>query len=169
MVSDFTRLVVQMEEWMVGVSDRSQKDVWKRRVGKLTTDAEAYRDSLERQMGHVHRSRIELDKRKRLLGDTKGRGKIDNLLKEKEKIHEAHNMIDQMIEQGRGIVGMMSQQNSILRNARRRVYDIASGVGLSSSLVGVLDRMHVRDKMLVYGCMILTLIVFYGAYRFAKG
>ena len=47
----------------------------------------------------------------------------------------------------------------VLQGAQRRVFDMMNVLGVSSSLLRMIDRRHIGDKMLVYGLMLFTIVV----------
>ena len=51
-------------------------------------------------------------------------------------------MMDAMLDQGRATLDQMKNQNFTLKAAKRKMLDIGTKIGLSSSLVGVIDRRH---------------------------
>ena len=63
------------------------------------------------------------------------------------------------ISTGAAILQSMSGQRDRLLSVQRRVGDVLGTIGLSRSLLRVIDRRHRGDQYLVYGLMLVTLIV----------
>lgn len=147
--------------------------LWDRRVQELVADAESFRREAE---GHVNleQKRVEdaMRERKALLGEAnmgKRWGDMRNAelmyAKERDRLQESRTMLDSVLSQGWGIVGQLVSQNTSLKNAQRKVLDMASGAGVASTLLGAIGRRQQGDKWLVYGGMIATLIFFFVVYR----
>lgn len=118
---------------------------------KLSEEEEQLRTALSRHLGPMFR---EEDNRQQLFGARKDSGNEQSLLKENRGLEDAHNMLDQMLGQGRSTLDQMRNQNVTLKNAKRKMLDVANVMGLSSSLVGVIDRRQTVDKWIVYGGML---------------
>ena len=53
----------------------------------------------------------------------------------------------------------MGGQRERLLSGQRRIGDVLGTIGLSRSLLRVIDRRHRGDQFLVYGLMLVTLIL----------
>eukprot|EP00386_Alphamonas_edax_P009070 GDKI01029830.1.p1 GENE.GDKI01029830.1~~GDKI01029830.1.p1 ORF type:complete len:223 (-),score=42.42 GDKI01029830.1:21-689(-) len=171
LTADFSRLVKRLEENFEEVekTDKSQKDSWQRRINKLAADAESFRLSLDKQLGHVYRAQIQQEERRKLFDGSKKRDATDHMLDERQRLQESHSVLDSMLAQGRGVIDMMGAQNKTLKNAKRKALDIASSVGLSSSLLGVIERRNSLDKWLVFGLMCVTVFIFWAVWKLVIG
>eukprot|EP00921_Rhytidocystis_pertsovi_P009959 GHVQ01015933.1.p1 GENE.GHVQ01015933.1~~GHVQ01015933.1.p1 ORF type:complete len:261 (+),score=32.78 GHVQ01015933.1:312-1094(+) len=146
----------------------SEAALWKRRVDKMIDDGENFRKSYDKQLGHIYRTQIEEENRRKLLPDRDDReiDAIRQYAREKETIGESHTLLDSITEQGRLIVDQIMTQNKALKGAKRRMLDIGSSLGVSSSLLGIISRRRTMDRWLVYGCMLFTILLFIGLYNF---
>ena len=57
----------------------------------------------------------------------------------------------------------------LLLLARSKMADIAQSLGLSNSLLRVINRREWGDSIIVYSGMVVTLVVLYIVWRFARG
>ena len=62
-------------------------------------------------------------------------------------------MLDGVLDQGRATLEQMKKQNFTLKNAKKKMLDVANVMGLSSSLVGVIDRRSDRHST-VHVCIL---------------
>jgi len=169
LTNEFSRLSIQIDNDFARVKgelDKTQRDVWTRRIHKLSHDAMSFRSSLDKQLGHTYRKQIEEEQRKKLFGDCYQRETIHSYARERESLNEAHSLLDDITSQGRQIVNNVINQNRVLKTARRKVLDVASSIGLSSSLLSIASRRHATDRWLVYVCMISTLVIFGVLWRY---
>ncbi|PHJ22201.1 golgi snare [Cystoisospora suis] len=158
------------------LTSSQQEAVWRRRIAVLREDTQALQNAVYVQLGFAHRRQLE-ERRQRdelLGGDKKRRGAAVeaarqaelSYARERDKLKESHNMIDSILVQGRGVLDKMVQQNTVLKAAKRKVLDMTSAAGLSSSVIGAVMRRHTTDRRLVWGGMALTLIFFFLLYRY---
>eukprot|EP00919_Chromeraceae_sp_WS-2016_P056535 GHVR01134206.1.p1 GENE.GHVR01134206.1~~GHVR01134206.1.p1 ORF type:complete len:121 (+),score=22.87 GHVR01134206.1:428-790(+) len=120
-------------------------------------------------MGHIRRVRgVDMGHRDRLLQGASTSG-VNSYMNERTAIHDAHSIIDGMIAQGTAVVTRMGIQNETLKNAKRKVLDVANQVGLSASLIGVIERRHTIDWWIIIGLIIFTLSFFFFLWKFVRG
>lgn len=99
-------------------------------------------------------------------GDKRARGggpddQVRGMLNENSALRDANSQLQQILDQGSATLGNIVDQNKVLKNVKRKVLDAASSLGISKSLVGVIDRRNQEDKWLVYGGMVLTVFVLF--------
>ncbi|KAL8453152.1 hypothetical protein Emed_001022 [Eimeria media] len=174
----FCMLVLKLQEAFAsakagGQLPRNMHALWDRRIQDLVADAESFRREAEGRM-NMEQQRVEdvMRERKALLGEANigrrwGDMRDTELMyaKERDRLQESRTMLDSVLAQGWGIVGQLVSQNASLKNAKRKVLDMASSAGVASTLLGAVGRRQQGDKWLVYGGMILTLVFFFVVYR----
>jgi len=146
----------------------ANKVMWERRCNNLDDDVRAIQQSMEKHCGQFSKRQKEEDDRKALFGDgdrsKAGGGAGDDtqgLIKERNALTQAGEMLDDILGQGKGTLGQLVGQNKVLKVARKKLLDAANVMGVSASLVSVIDRRQTTDKWLVYGGMALTLFVLF--------
>lgn len=60
-------------------------------------------------------------------------------------------MMDEVANVAGAVMGSLRDQRSVLKGAHKRVLDIASTLGVSSSLMKIIERRTAGDRILVYG------------------
>ena len=66
-------------------------------------------------------------------------------------------------------MGALRDQRSVLKGAHRRVLDIASSLGVSSSLMRIIERRTTGDRIIVYGGSLVVLLVLGVAWWLTNG
>ncbi|KAL8275784.1 hypothetical protein Esti_000347 [Eimeria stiedai] len=162
----FCMLVLRLQEALAhaktgGQLPRNMHALWDRRVQDLVTDAESFRREAEGRM-NMEQQRVEdaMRERKALLGEVDigrrwGDMRDTELMyaKERDRLQESRTMLDSVIAQGWGIVGQLVSQNASLKNAKRKVLDMASSAGVASTLLGAVGRRQQGDKWLMKACL----------------
>merc|ERR1712087_202862 len=111
-----------------------------------------------------YRSKKDEENRSKLLGQRRQGAEQDDMTaiaNEASKLRQANQDLDNILGQGGSILGNLVNQNQTLKNAKKKLLDVASAIGVSKSLVSVIDRRQTADKWLVYGGMILTLFILF--------
>ncbi|KAL8454916.1 hypothetical protein Emag_001282 [Eimeria magna] len=174
----FCMLVLKLQEAFAGAKTggrlpKNMHSLWDRRIQDLVADAESFRREAEGRM-NMEQQRVEdvMRERKALLGEANigrrwGDMRDTELMyaKERDRLQESRTMLDSVLAQGWGIVGQLVSQNTSLKNAKRKVLDMASSAGVASTLLGAVGRRQQGDKWLVYSGMIATLVFFFVVYR----
>lgn len=165
MSSQFNRLVVDVRSAVQDLPER-QQTIWNQRAANLEDDVSSLQGSIDKQLGQFFKVRSEQENRKALGLDgpkKAGAGGPDDetkaLCNEQRALKESSDMLDDLLGQGSRVVDQLVGQNKTLKGARKKVLDVAHSLGVSKSLVDVINRRTSGDKFLVYGGMMLTLFV----------
>ena len=67
--------------------------------------------------------------------------------------------MDELLAHGSNVLGALGDQRDRLKGAQHKMLDLLNSVGVSSSLLRVIDRRQRMDAILVYGGMFCTLVV----------
>lgn len=150
----------------------SRREVWRGRVERLAQDFYGFRTSVERhwrRMSQAERERRiqgELFAGRSEGGDASGSSAVDAYLKEAESLERSKRYVDGLKEYGTAVLRQMDEQGDLLKSARRKVWDVANTLGLSNSLMKIIQRRERGDKWLVYGGMALTTSVLFSLWWF---
>lgn len=60
----------------------------------------------------------------------------------------------------------LHEQGSTLKGIHKKVLDVASSLGMSSTVMRMIDRRHEGDKYILFGGMILTCLIMFFIVRF---
>lgn len=64
-----------------------------------------------------------------------------------------------MLRSGSGILESLRDQRSTLKGAQKRILDIANTLGLSNTVLRLIERRAYQDKFVLFGGMLFTMIV----------
>merc|ERR1712110_72273 len=106
---------------------------------------------VDKQLGQFYKIQKQEEQRNQLFDGRKSK-KVDddtqNLVKENKALRDSGSALDDVIGQGQQILGNLVGQNKVLKNARKKLLDAANVLGVSASLVSVIDRRQTADKWL---------------------
>jgi Golgi SNAP receptor complex protein 2 len=69
--------------------------------------------------------------------------------------------MDKMIDHGETLLGSVKNQSLSLKEVKRKILSASNTLGLSSTLIRMIERRNVSDKYILYGGMIVTCIIMF--------
>jgi Golgi SNAP receptor complex protein 2 len=142
--------------------DAGRRELWRRRAAALSADAFAQRRAVERFFKVTFAARQELRERGLLLGGAAQRAEsvaVNAFVQERASLLGSHAAMDGVAAAAAGVMGALREQRGVLKSAHKRVLDIASSLGVSNSIVRIIERRTVGDKILVYGGSLLIALL----------
>lgn len=78
---------------------------------------------------------------------------VDNMYAERESLSRSHNMTDEYILRGQATLESLQSQRSVLKQIQRKILDVGNTLGISQSLLSVIERRTTVDNMIFWGGM----------------
>jgi len=75
-----------------------------------------------------------------------------------KSVRRSASMVDELLETGASVLGNLGEQSATLRSAKRKMISLLDNMGVSSTLLRVIDRRQRLDAIIVYGGMLLTVV-----------
>lgn len=86
---------------------------------------------------------------------------IDHALQHNNSLHNSSRQMDDLIGSGQGILDNLREQRSTLKSAHKKVLDLMNTLGLTNTVMRLIERRTYQDKFILYGGMILTCIIMF--------
>lgn len=86
---------------------------------------------------------------------------IDHTLQHHTSLQTANREVDHLIGSGNSIIGNLREQRGTLKNAQKRILDIANTLGLSNTVMRLIEKRTFQDKFIFWGGIIVTCIIMY--------
>ncbi|XP_001625463.2 Golgi SNAP receptor complex member 2 [Nematostella vectensis] len=86
---------------------------------------------------------------------------IDHALQHNTGLQNAHQGMDEMISSGSSILTSLREQRNVLKGAQKRILDIANTLGLSNTVMRLIDKRGTQDKWIAFGGMLVTCIIMF--------
>ncbi|KAK9825436.1 hypothetical protein WJX81_007409 [Elliptochloris bilobata] len=165
------RISQQMDStWRMQVvrSSTAKSDIWKRRVEQVAEETDALKAALDKHTHHERRRQVEDQERAELLARHAGqaggpnaswRGDPDEEAQAASFVASSRRALEEAFETGSAALASMSGQRERLKSAQRKALDLLNSIGLSDSVLRMIDRRQQWDKWLTYGGMVVTLAV----------
>ncbi|XP_076896481.1 membrin-11-like [Bidens hawaiensis] len=163
-IGQIQTLCSEMDAIWRSVALKPQRDLWKRKVEQVAEEAESLRESLDRCMQRQQRRMQEAQERAELLGRTNGESShilriFDEEAQAMESARNSSRMLEEATATGTAILAKYSEQRERLKGAQRKALDVLNTLGLSNSVLRIIERRNRVDQWIKYAGMILTLIV----------
>jgi Golgi SNAP receptor complex protein 2 len=91
---------------------------------------------------------------------------VDSSLRERAALLSSHAMLDEVAGAAGSVMGALREQRGVLKGAHRRVLDVAASLGVSNSLMKIIERRTVGDRVLVYGGSAFILLLLLAVWWF---
>ena len=170
LISEFSKSLNALKEMTTKLEVKSRM-VWDTRVSRFSEDFKVIKVSCDRRLGLLFKSQKEKEDRDFLFGSSASVGLTDaqgQLLTESRSLHSSHNMMDAITDQSRAVLDRLVGQNSTLKNARGKMYDLINSAGIGQSLAGSIHSRERADAIILYGCMGFTILIFFLLWWFVR-
>eukprot|EP00057_Strongylocentrotus_purpuratus_P034346 XP_794856.3 PREDICTED: Golgi SNAP receptor complex member 2-like [Strongylocentrotus purpuratus] len=91
---------------------------------------------------------------------------IDHELQHNTSLHNSHREMDNLLASGSATITNLRDQRGMLKGAQRKMLDVSNMLGLSNTVMRLIEKRTFQDKIILFGGMILTLIVMYYIYKY---
>ncbi|CAM9534510.1 unnamed protein product [Ectocarpus sp. 12 AP-2014] len=146
-------------ESLVGQERPTQREDWRRKLRELRNEHAFLRDQLgrfdqgRRKVGQEAKEREELLARRHAALPS---SVMDAYAEEGSSLLRSRRMVGDYLQTGQASLTSLVEQRSRLKNAHRKVLDMANILGLSNSILRVSDKRQAVDRLLVLGGIIVT-------------
>lgn len=168
-------IVINMERMdiLLDKEPLSRRQVSKHRVDQIKYNFQLLRSSINSLKSQRMRKIQEEKEREELL-----RTDFTSLSREPHtaiRMHDAdaryqsslrnvNKNVDHIMDTGKEILNNLRVQRSTLSNARTRILDIGSKLGLSTSLMKMIERRSLQDQYFLYTGIVITLFLMFALY-----
>lgn len=71
-----------------------------------------------------------------------------------------------MLDHGHSVLGNLRDQREMLKRTRTRMLNFLNTLGLSNSVMNLIERRAYQDKFVLYGGMLVTISVMFLVYMY---
>jgi len=93
---------------------------------------------------------------------------MDYALQHHDSLQNADRNIGQMLYTGASSLEQMKNQRSSLKGVRKRMLDIGNTLGLSNTVMRMIDKRGTQDKWIVYGGIIVTCVIMFLTVKYLR-
>ena len=90
---------------------------------------------------------------------------IDRALEHQTKLQNTNRYMDDLLGQGSSILENLREQRGTLKGAQRKMLDVLNTLGMSNTVIRMIEKRAEGDKRILIGGMILTCFLMWGIIR----
>ncbi|XP_010505239.1 PREDICTED: membrin-11 [Camelina sativa] len=172
-ITEVRSLCSNMDALWRSIHVKSQRDLWRRKTEQVGEEAEYLNQSLEKYMSRNQRKMLEAKERADLLGRASGEGAhimqiFDEEAQAMNSVKNSKRMLEESFSSGVAILSKYAEQRDRLKRAQRKALDVLNTVGLSNSVLRLIERRNRVDTWIKYAGMIATLVILYFFIRWTR-
>ncbi|KAF7815686.1 membrin-11-like [Senna tora] len=162
-ITQIQSLCVEMDRLWRSIAGKAQRDLWKRKVEQIAEEAESLRESLDKYNLRNQKRTREANERAELLGRANGESAhilriFDEEAQAMQSVRNSSRELENANALGEAILSSIHGQRERLKSAQRKALDVLNTVGISTSVLRLIERRHRVDQWIKYAGMILTVI-----------
>ncbi|KAL6507088.1 hypothetical protein OROHE_021987 [Orobanche hederae] len=171
-INQIQSLCADMDRLWRSIASKPQRDLWKRKVEQVNEEADSFRASLDKYQSRRQKRIQESQERAELFGRTNGDSHVLKIFDEEaqamESVRRSSKVLDDTFATGVAILSKYSEQRDHLKRAQRKALDVLNTLGLSNSLLKLIERRNRGDKWIKYAGMALTVVVLIVFWRWTR-
>jgi len=113
--------------------------------------------------------REELLNRRFAANDATSLDMNDAELEQNSRMQTANRNVDELIDHGQSVMDSLRAQKMSLKGVRRKILDVAQQLGVSTTVLRMIERRVGEDKIIFAIGAFLTLTIMFLFYRYYKG
>ncbi|RLN94904.1 hypothetical protein BBJ28_00009916 [Nothophytophthora sp. Chile5] len=168
-LSQLEQLLWQLDSLVQASAKPAERDTWSK--CQLRNETQTLGHTLEQHIYHANRRAVEARERETLMSRRNGGFDSNNnamyAAQESESLQRSSQMVSDLTSLSQSVLGDLGEQRNRMKNVRTKLLDIANRLGLSSSLLRVIERRDTVDFWIVVAGMIFTLVFLYVCYAYA--
>ncbi|KAF3455288.1 hypothetical protein FNV43_RR05736 [Rhamnella rubrinervis] len=150
-IAHIQSLCVDMDRLWRSVAAKSQRDLWKRKVEQIAEEADSLKQSLDKYFVRNQKRMTEAKERAELLGRANGESAhvlriFDEEAQAMQSVRNSSRLLEEASATGEAILFKYSEQRERLKRAQRKAFDVLNTVGLSNTVLKLIERRHRGDK-----------------------
>ncbi|KAK7387002.1 hypothetical protein VNO78_27439 [Psophocarpus tetragonolobus] len=162
-ITQIQSLCVEMDRLWRSVAAKPQRDLWKRKVEQIAEEAESLRASLDKYNLRNQKRMREANERAELLGRANGDSAhvlriYDEEAQALHSVRSSSRELENANALGEAILSSIHGQRERLKSAHRKALDVLNTVGISNSVLRLIERRNRVDQWIKYAGMLLTVI-----------
>lgn len=91
---------------------------------------------------------------------------LDHELQHHNQLQDANRNVEELLGAGTSIIQGLRNQGNTLKGAHKRILDLANTLGLSNTVMRLIERRTTQDKYILFGGMVLVLVCLYFVLRY---
>ena len=86
---------------------------------------------------------------------------MDHALKHNTQLQNSHRGLDDLLVAGSNVLGSLREQTVSLKGTQKKILDIANMLGLSNTVMRLIEKRTSQDKIILFVGMFVTVLIMY--------
>lgn len=91
---------------------------------------------------------------------------MDHSLQQNQNLYSANKEVGEMLNSGSDILSNLKEQRMTLKGAHKKILDVANTLGLSNTVLRLIERRTTQDKFILYGGMMFTCVIMFLVWKY---
>lgn len=91
---------------------------------------------------------------------------MDDSLNHHHKLQSAHKGMDDLLSHGSSVIENLRNQRSSLKGIKTKMLNIANTLGMSNTVMRLIEKRTTQDKLILFGGMILTTVILFLIWKY---
>jgi Golgi SNAP receptor complex protein 2 len=91
---------------------------------------------------------------------------MDAGLQQNTKLRDSHRGMDNLLGQGQSVLENLREQRVTLKGAHKRMLDIVNKLGLTNTVMRLIEKRTYQDKFILFGGMIVTCVIMFLLWKY---
>ncbi|GJQ13160.1 hypothetical protein GpartN1_g4951.t1 [Galdieria partita] len=149
----------------------SRREAWQLKIERLNRDSLEIRAAFEKYLSKSYSAAIQAKEREELLERYSVKDTsivIDSFQTESQSLNRSNVTTEGILGMGQATLQALSLQRSRLKGARKKMLDVANVLGISHSVIRMIEGREKVDAYIVYGGMLVIILIVFGIYIWKK-
>ncbi|RAL51981.1 hypothetical protein DM860_016479 [Cuscuta australis] len=172
-ITQIQLLCSEMDSLWRSIPAKSQRDLWKRKVEQVAEEADSLKDCLNKYDLRDRKRIQEAQERAELLGRANGSSShilriFDEEAQAMQSVRRSSKMMEETFATGAAILSKYSEQRDRLKHAQRKALDVLNTMGLSNSVLRLIERRNRVDKWIKYTGMVVSVVILVVVWKWTR-
>lgn len=95
-------------------------------------------------------------------------GREQHAFREQSFMASTNAQLDDFLDRGRAVLGDLGQQREMLKGTQKRLYSVATTLGISGDTIRMVERRAKQDKWIFWGGVIVFFVFCYLVLRYLR-
>jgi Golgi SNAP receptor complex protein 2 len=74
--------------------------------------------------------------------------------------------LDRMINHAENVLYGIKEQSSMLKDVKRKILNVTNSLGLSNTLIRLIEKRNTSDRYVLYGGMVITCVIMFLVWKY---
>lgn len=93
---------------------------------------------------------------------------LDAHLEHNQRMNDTHSQLDALLDHGSNVLSSLRDQHGTLKTARKKVLDVINTLGLTNTVMRLIERRGSQDKIIFWVGVVITCLIMYLTFWYVR-